>query len=161
MGKPKSKPTIVIDNQEKLPLVFDQSACNVVTGDLWLADYSIIGRETAWAIERKSLADYVGSITAGRDRFFRELDELRGYEFKRIIVEADACDVTLMHYRSSVHPNSVWGTTYKIEVDFGIPVIFCGDHDQSAKWVQGILTRLWSNEQAKEVSSATGSDDIG
>jgi len=54
-------------------------------------DYALTGDEAGFAIERKSLDDFLGTISGGWDRFQRELARMenQGFPARIIIVEAD------------------------------------------------------------------------
>lgn len=147
MPSPAEKPTIVVDTREQLPYAFDESKCLTIRGTLSAGDYSLVGLEASVAVERKSLDDFVGTVIRGRGRFERELGRLVGYTFAAIVVEATPEDVVLHHYRAcGVHPNSVLGSAYAIHVDFGVPVLWCGDRAHAALVTQGLLLRAWKRE---------------
>ena len=44
--------------------------------------------ESRVSVERKSLADLYSTLTHGRERFERELDRLRTYDFSKVVIEA-------------------------------------------------------------------------
>lgn len=73
---------------------------------LQTGDYSILGWEDRIAIERKSLVDLYGTLTAGRDRFINELHRLQALEWACVIVEADWSAVP-GPMRSKVNPESI------------------------------------------------------
>lgn len=77
-------PLIIIDSREQTPLAFEHfpSRC----GTLQSGDYSLAGHEGRFTVERKSVADLIGSLTAGRERFERECHRLRGYDFARLLI---------------------------------------------------------------------------
>lgn len=67
MSKTESqKAVVIIDTREQLPynFTFESTRATLKTGD-----YSLAGLESVVSIERKSLDDFVGCITTGRDRF--------------------------------------------------------------------------------------------
>lgn len=66
---------IVRDSRERTPFPFDDDKYKGVIlseGSLTTGDYSIVGLENQVAVERKSLPDFVASISTGRERFERE-----------------------------------------------------------------------------------------
>ncbi|RPH47035.1 MAG: hypothetical protein EHM91_06585, partial [Planctomycetota bacterium] len=67
---------IVVDTREQRPYRFDPQFVVVTRRALPAGDYSIAGHETAVAIERKSLGDFVTSVIHERERFERELARL-------------------------------------------------------------------------------------
>ncbi len=137
---------IVIDTREQTPFQFTNLESQ--RGTLQSGDYSISGLEHLFAVERKSIADLVGSMTAGRDRFERELHRLRGFDFKRLLIAGTEQDVISGNYRSNAKPKSVLHTLYAFEARYAIPVVFGGDEASCAK-----LVERWAYWYAREVLS--------
>ena len=143
------KPQIAIDTREPEHTAyrFDANKVDVVRTKLDSADYSCVGHQDEWGIERKEIGDLVNTVIRCQGRFERELERLRSFKFARLLIEATPEDVVLHHYRAMVHPNAILGSVYSIEVDFGLPVIWAGDREHGQMIVQGLLTRLWNNAQ--------------
>ena len=78
---------IIIDSREQHPFDF-QGPTQI--GTLATGDYSIVGLEHLLAVERKSLDDLLACIGHERDRFKRELQRLRAYRFRMLVIEATA-----------------------------------------------------------------------
>jgi ERCC4-type nuclease len=77
----------------------------LVTGD-----YSIDGCVTSFALERKSVADLIGTASWGRERFAKELARMQLLEVSAVIVEGflPAC---IEHCKKTkFHPNALVGT---------------------------------------------------
>lgn len=147
---------VVVDTREQLPYEFDHGIFEVTSAALASGDYSLAGFETRVAIERKSLSDFLGSITAGRDRFFRELERLSRLEFAAVVVEADFRALCSGAYRSKAVPASVVGTTLAICTRH-IPVLFAGDRAGGQRMTSGLLRRLWLDSyQPPAAEAATG-----
>ncbi len=132
---------VVIDTREQQPYQFDPAHVTTARRALPVGDYSLEGYETAMAIERKSLEDFVGSVIASRERFARELRALAEYDLGCVVVEGSLEDVLARRYRSGAHPNSVFGAVLSIIVDHGVAVFFCGDRQIACRFVQGLLCR--------------------
>jgi ERCC4-type nuclease len=94
--------SVAIDTREQYPYTFTglvadarhrrrPLAVPTVRAGLPAGDYSIVGCETAVAIERKSLADLFMTIGQGRGRFARELERLcdPSYTFAAVVVEGE------------------------------------------------------------------------
>lgn len=111
-------------------------------------DYSVRGLTANVAIERKSLDDLVGSITAGRERFMACCDRLSRLDFAAVVVEASVEDVLAKLYRSRTKPQSVIGTMIAIHADYGVPTIWAGSRRNAANICERLLTRLWRNALA-------------
>lgn len=136
--------TLVIDNREQTPLQFEE-LCST-RGSLYSGDYSILGLEHRWAVERKSIADLVGSVTFERERFERELHRLRGYDFKRLLIVGTIDDIKSHNYRSKANPNSVIGSIEAFEIRYDIPVVWGGDVITSSKLIEG-----WAKRYCAEI----------
>ncbi len=128
------EPTIVTDSREQRPLTFTRFRSE--RGTLTSGDYSMRGFESVFAVERKSVDDLVGSLTAGRDRFTKELQRLRGYQFRRLLIEGDRATVEAGAYRSKATPQSILGSLAALEVRYNIPVVWAGDRDTAAGLIE-------------------------
>jgi ERCC4-type nuclease len=136
------KPVILIDSREQTPFTFSENVdTQIVTLDA--GDYSVIGLTATVAVERKSLDDLVGSITAGRERFMACCSRLSRLDFACIVVEADLSDVIAGRYISKTRPQSVIGSMLAIHVDYGLPTIWAGNRRNAANLTERLLTRLW------------------
>lgn len=144
---------VVVDTREQLPYGFDPRLFVVTSAALASGDYSLAGSEGRIAIERKSLSDFIGSITTGRARFFRELERLARLEFAAVVVEADFRAICSGAYRSQAAPASVVGTTIAITARF-CPVLFAGDRAGGQRMTAGLLRRLWLDSQKPPASEA-------
>jgi len=131
---------IVIDTREKLPYSFsEESVAGSVRKALPAGDYSVEGFETAIAVERKTLADYISSMIHARDRFTRELHALHAYPFAWIIVEASLDDLLHGNYASRAHPASLLGLTVMIMTTYRIPVLFAHDRPGARALTEALL----------------------
>ena len=81
---------IIIDTREQTPWAFDPSAVDASIGTLQTGDYALAG-DFSFGIERKSLDDFLGTVSSGWERFKRELDRMDAAKWvaKIIIVEGD------------------------------------------------------------------------
>jgi len=79
---------IIIDTREQRPWSFPLEMAATKRGTLSAGDYALEG-DPLFAIERKSLDDFVGTISTGWDRFCRELDRMEDQGFcpKTVIIE--------------------------------------------------------------------------
>jgi ERCC4-type nuclease len=139
-----NRPCIIIDTREQAPFLFSENV-DTQRGTLQSGDYSVVGLVNTVAIERKSLDDLVGSITAGRERFMACCSRLSRLDFACIVVEAALSDVLAGAYVSKTRPQSVVGSVLAIHVDFGLPTIWAGSRSNAANITERLLTRLWRN----------------
>ena len=116
-------PVILVDTCEQTPLTF--ANCPSETATLATGDYSIMGFEDEFTVERKSLDDLVGSCTNDRERFERELVRMRGYYFRRLLIVGTVEDVEAHRYRSRAEPKEILASVTAFEIRYGMPVAFC------------------------------------
>jgi DNA excision repair protein ERCC-4 len=126
-------PCIVVDTREQAPLAFRRLPWREAT--LATGDYSIAGLESDFAVERKSVPDLIGSLTAGRDRFMREVDRLRGMSFARLLVIGSEGDVLAHRYRSNASPTAILHSLHSIEAK-GLPVAWAASPATAAELVE-------------------------
>jgi len=134
--------TILIDTREQTPLPISGP---VERTTLYSGDYSIKGLEHLFAVERKSLDDLMQSLTAGRERFERELHRLRGFRFKRLLIIGSEDAVINHRYRSRISPKAALHSLYAIEARFDIPVVFSPSPASGA-----ILIERWAYWYSRE-----------
>lgn len=81
---------VVIDTREQRPWSFPPDLAEVQRGTLKAGDYALVG-DDAFAIERKSLDDFLGTVSSGWERFLREIGRMEGSDFaaRIVVVEAD------------------------------------------------------------------------
>lgn len=90
---------IIIDTREQSPWAWDPSDATTEVHALTAGDYALAedcervkGREALavrFSIERKSLDDFLGTISVGWDRFNRELVRMEAFPARVVIVEGD------------------------------------------------------------------------
>lgn len=141
---------IVRDSREQDGFTFAGYDCEVVTDGLPTGDYSILHLEHQIAIERKSLADLMGSLTSGRDRFTRELERGRGMAAFAVAVEADWSDLAEGRYRSRMTPAAAVASVLSLSLRTRTPFYFCGSRDQ-AEAVTYHLLRLYLQGAEKKL----------
>jgi len=130
-----AEPIIKVDTREQDPLPFTRLKTR--SGTLITGDYSIIGLENLFAVERKSISDLVGCcVGQNRERFERELHRLRGFRFKKLLVVGREDDIHLGRYRSSISPKAVLATLSAFEIRYDVPVVFASTASLAAQRVE-------------------------
>lgn len=142
--------TIIVDTREQTPWAFSEPT---IRATLKTGDYSAQGLEDVVAIERKSLPDLVSSLTWGRQRFMREVERLKTFERRAIIVEGTFDDLTSKDYRGNATPQSLVASVLAIAVDHGVPVIFAGNPRKAAWCALWLLRRAWTKRSDGEVAA--------
>jgi ERCC4-type nuclease len=110
---------IVVDSNEQKPMKFGKIP--TVTKKLDSGDYGILGMEYSVCIERKSQADFYGSIVGdGRERLYLMFERTKGYGFKAFVIECEESEILtpeLTHSR--VKPSSIYATVASWEIKHG------------------------------------------
>lgn len=143
-------PAIVIDSREQLPYCFDGHP--VEQKALRTGDYSIIGCENLFAVERKSVNDLVSTVTHGRDRFERELARSNGLKRLYLIIESNLQAIVNGDYRSKANPASIIGSLLAWEQRYpALRVMYCDNRQLAGRMVKSLLFRCFlefSSERA-------------
>ncbi len=159
----KLSPTLIIDTRERAPFTFANLPSE--PGTLDTGDYSVRGLEHLVAVERKSVDDLLACVGRERDRFKRELQRLRAYRFRLLIVEASAADLEQGAYPQGEHPLNpsraasassggsgarprwrskltaahVLGSLAAWTCQYSLPVWLGGTHDESGRFAERFL----------------------
>lgn len=141
---------IIIDTREQTPFSFGPEV-ETTPGTLQTGDYSLAGLEGLCAIERKSLADLVMCCGPERERFKRELQRLRAYRCRAVIVEGDLADVVGHRYRGEMNPHAVLGSVASWQSRYETPFNFAGQH--GGLFVTAIFRNFLN--QLRELADAT------
>lgn len=138
-----ARATIVIDSREQEAYAFDPRLAGAVRRALQAGDYSVGGLEDQVAVERKTLDDFVSTVIHRRRRFREELRKLSHYRAACVVVEGELSDVLGKRYRGEARPAAVVGSTLSILLDYGVPVVFCGNRQAARHFTQGYLLAAW------------------
>lgn len=148
--------TIIEDSREQSPLDFDgMRGVSSVRQGLKTGDYSIQGYEDKICFERKSVQDLVGTLIGGHERFLREMERMKNFEVKYILVEHSATKVFLYcerhgwEYKFDTIIQSLLAYAYHYQVR----VRFCKDRADMAKYIVAK-----SKEFLKEREETNGKD---
>jgi len=127
-----------VDSREKRPLAITGFPTRVET--LPVGDYGIEHfsdwQNPGFIIERKSVADLVGSLTGERERFLREVEKLRAFRFAGLVIEGREDDIRLHNYRGQANPQSILGSLAAIAVRAGVHIFWAGDPAGAAETVE-------------------------
>lgn len=135
-GRPRVNiplPRLIVDTREQTPLPFLH--LEAVRGTLTTGDYSIDGLQSRFAVERKSVPDLVGSLTQGRERFFRELERMRGMDFARLLIVGTPVELASCLHRRAVTAASILGSLEAINARL-VPVVWAATPAKAAQMVE-------------------------
>lgn len=124
--KPKIFPaTIIVDTREQAPFTFlgidAWDEIPTIHRALKTGDYSLEGYEDQIAIERKTIADFYGSIGHGRERFEREMERMSRLRFAAVVIEGTWQDIFVnrpdniqMPAKAAAHTILSWEVKYGV-----------------------------------------------
>jgi ERCC4-type nuclease len=101
------------------------------------ADYTT---EALWGVAAIELKrdDFAAAVGSDRARFDREIERLKPYRWKAIVVADDLLSV----YRGTmVHPHAVLGSIASWYARSDIPCLFVGNDTAAARLICGLLRR--------------------
>jgi ERCC4-type nuclease len=143
--------TILIDTREQRPLDFSPLGIATERTTLTTGDYSLKGLTHEVVVERKSLDDLLGVVGQHRERFDREIERMKAFRSKLIVVECAFDDLDQGNWRSKITPTQVQGSCLGW-MAHGIPFIFCASRERLARHVANFLyinaKRRWRELQA-------------
>ena len=156
---------IVIDSREQTPWSWDPHLVRATVRGLDAGDYALAddcieihGRASlsvAFAIERKSLDDFIGTISSGWDRFQAELFRMSHFPARLVIVEGDFAGCCFgpegdppPHSHPQIAPQFVAKRISEL-CSMGVCVLFAGN----AYYAAGIALRIF--KQRKDVINGT------
>lgn len=143
---------IIQDSREQAPYAFNApryAGTVVEVGTLQTGDYSLHGLTDRIALERKSLSDLCGTLTAGRERFKRECERGRGLEYFGLVIEASMDDVRRHNYRSQMTPQSLLQTLAAWSIRYGLHVHWCGSREGGEYMVHSLLEKFLKEQQTR------------
>jgi hypothetical protein len=149
MSQSTQKFTPIIDTREQIPLIFDKKYCNdPVKKKLETGDYSIVGLEDIFCIERKkSIEEIAGNIF--QKRMENVLMRLQCFKHKAIICEFSYADLIKFPVGSKIRKRlkvtgpfiSSW--LNNIVITRNIPVIYAGDASKASYITTQMMKLMW------------------
>lgn len=130
--------TIITDTREQDSLCFDEfRGVEVIRQGLKTGDYSLRGYESQLCFERKSVADLVGTLIGGHERFLREMERMKDFQVKYILVEQSAgavyryCSKLGWEYKFDTIIQSLLAYAYHYQVR----IRFCKNRKDMAEYI--------------------------
>lgn len=155
---------VLVDTREQQPYTFDGIAGDAkqkrrplavesVRGTIHKGDYSIVGMVENVSVERKSKADFFGTVGSWRDRFERELAILNDYTIAFVVVEAVWAEIVLypprhtqMRHKNLFRTWLAWSCRYR-----NVHWLFCPTRRFAEEATLRILWRVWDLKERGEL----------
>lgn len=108
-----------------------------------VGDYVVSDRV---GIERKTVDDFLSTLMDGRDLFGQISDLRRTFDRPLLIIEGEG-----LYTARQIHANSIRGVLSSIAVDFGVPIIFSRDEEDTAALI-AIIAKREQTDGKKDIS---------
>lgn len=146
----KVRPVIIFlqDSREQMPFDFTPpkrrefaDGGTMVVG-LREGDYSVAldsAQPLSVRLERKSIGDLFGVCGFGRERFERELERLRQYEYRGLVIESSASEIHRGFDRSQIPGKTALASVLAWSIQFDLHVFFAGSRSMARAISQRLL----------------------
>jgi hypothetical protein len=138
--------TIVVDSHERYAYRFAAQQVGTRVAPLACGDYGLeLAGELVASVERKSLSDFVSSLTDGRLRF--ALGELAALPRAAVVVEERYSQLFKVDW---VRPAVVLDGLAELQVRWpNVPIVFCENRSLAEEWTYRYLAaaRVWAEEE--------------
>ncbi|MFQ6062129.1 MAG: ERCC4 domain-containing protein, partial [Methanosarcinales archaeon] len=127
---------IYVDNREKpeVAKTLEKFGVEIILKNLEVADYILSERV---GVQRKITLDLLNGLINKKMDLFRQLKDLsRNYIRPILIIEGED-----LYTARQVHPNTIRGLLASISIDFGIPIIFSKNSEETAIYLYLIAKR--------------------
>jgi ERCC4-type nuclease len=159
--------TILVDTREQLPYTFAKIPRSIPfhvkrwtldTGD-YLVDPTaptpeFIQPTTSAVAERKTLSDLYNTATSGRARFEKELDRMRVYGFRVLVIEAEwsaICNPNAHLARpTKMRPRAMLASLLAWTQRYGVHVVPCPGRAAAERITFRLLERWYRDSLASE-----------
>ena len=125
---------IVVDSREQSPL-FTSFIC-LVKKKLEVGDYSILGFENSIIVERKSVDDFYNSIGKNREQFTSNLEKIKQYEWKALVIEAPESSLLgISSLYSLLTPEQIRWSLVSFNVKYGLHIYYGKTRKDCERWI--------------------------
>lgn len=134
-------------------------------------DYTVEGLERHVIVERKTMSDLLGTlfgreqdasgdVIERRERFYDELNRMRSYHLRRIVVEGDEDDLEHLRLQQDrfggqprqFNPMAARALLDRIEVTFGVPIAWRHNREMAERYVGNLCRFAWEESRGGEAA---------
>ena len=132
---------LLVDSREQLPLEFEvkSNVSRIETVGLLFGDYQAMledGTVIPISFDRKTPQDLYATLTAGNDRFKREIERARKHNFTLyLIIEGSLSEILSGVGYSRVEPDTLVKTLFTFKVKHGVEPIFCNNRSEMKRYI--------------------------
>uniref|UniRef100_A0A6M3LAZ6 Putative nuclease n=1 Tax=viral metagenome TaxID=1070528 RepID=A0A6M3LAZ6_9ZZZZ len=143
------KPTVIPegfvllqDTREAKPLFTRiPKGLTVMSKTLSCGDYSILGQEETFCVERK--AGDIFSYVVEREKTIKKMKQFKQMEFVGLIIEGKELDLYQYQQFTKVHPESVRGALVSFQVRYGVH-LFVGSRENCIRVLLDWAVKFWN-----------------
>ena len=136
---------LVIDTREQLPLFEKMPKGLVVKRDtLKDGDYSIMGMEGVFAVERKGMSDFLAYISHERQKTVEKMKRLSTFGFAALIVEVDEDELYHGSMYSKVGAEVIRAAILSFQVRYGVHVYITDDRKKIERVLLDWAIKFWN-----------------
>jgi Fanconi anemia group M protein len=138
--------SVYVDQREirsQVAHALEKLGVEIILRTLAVGDYVVSDRV---GIERKTADDFLGTFLDGGDLFGQISDLVRAYDRPLLIIEGEG-----LYTKRQIHPNSIRGALSTIAIDFGVPVLFTKDEEDTAALI-GVIAKREQADLKKEIN---------
>jgi ERCC4-type nuclease len=142
--------TIIQDSREKKPWLFEAtgSIMDIKVCKLDVGDYSMLGMENKFMIERKSSVDEVFmNLGAQWDRFKREMERAKPYKYKYLVIEATMREIYRGSRYSKMSGRFIMARLLHLQQEYDIHIVFAGEGLHIPGYIIQLMKAALLNEQ--------------
>jgi ERCC4-type nuclease len=127
---------LIIDTREQ-DLLFDKmpKGLTVKRDKLDDGDYSIVGFEGTFAIERKKISDFLGYITHEREKTITKMKRLAKMDFAALVIEVDEDELYFGSSYSQVGAEVIRAALVSFQVRYGVHIYMSNDRGKIERWI--------------------------
>ena len=128
---------VIIDTREQRPLPIP----GAMRKALKTGDYSIEGFEGEITFERKTPGELYAMCGTERRRFERELERMREFMFRAIVIEGTPGSIQTAVHRTRISYETVMKSLLSWQMMYDVHVIYAGNRKMAARIITTMLYR--------------------
>jgi ERCC4-type nuclease len=135
-------PVAIIDTREQNPLSFRRFRAwfsDIEERALSLGDYSVSGMEDSCVVERKDLADLIGSFTSNRAVFIKRLHRMSDRPHSLLVITASLTEIKSEYPYRAANPNRITQSLIAVLAGLRVPFICTETHELGEEIVASYL----------------------
>jgi ERCC4-type nuclease len=135
-------PVAIIDTREQNPLSFRRFKgwfAKIEHRALRLGDYSVKGMEATCVVERKDLADLIGSFTTNRAVFVNRLRRMAELPHSLLVVTSSLTEIKSEYAYRACNPNRITQSLIAVLTGLRLPFVCTDTHELGEEIVASYL----------------------